>query len=55
MTQLIRNYIALGGSLDTKLADNVTIWDIVFAIFMEYAQWVSKVTCYDRLSNLLQF
>lgn len=53
MTQLIRNYIALGGSLDTKLADNVTVWDIAFVIFREYARWVDKVKCSERLSNIL--
>ena len=53
MTQAIRNYIALGGSLDTKLADNVTLRDMVFVIFQEYAQGVDKVTCSERLSNIL--
>lgn len=47
MTQLIRNYIALGGTVSLQQANDI------FVLFQEYAQWVDKVTCYERLSNIL--
>ncbi len=53
MTQALRNYVALGGSLDTKYDNNVTVWDMVLVIFIELSKWVSKVKCYDRLLDIL--
>lgn len=47
MTQLIRNYIALGGAVDLPMANDI------YVLFQEYAQGVDKGKCYDRLMNLL--
>lgn len=47
MTQAIKNYRSQWWVIDTKMANDI------FVLFQELAQWVSKVTCYDRLLDIL--
>jgi len=47
MTQAIRNYRSQWWVIDIEMAIDI------FVLFQELAQWVDKVKCTERLSNIL--